>query len=300
MGTKRIIITGAGGALGTALMHSLKSDLDFEVFALSRDPRSLEARIGTRSQLHFVKTENMRFEDVGNVDVFLHCAYPRVSVGPLFAEGLQSTFNMMLEASQATVAAAILISSQSVYDPQRHSPADEGADLGLTSTYSVGKYMMEIVFHSAFQVVPHSVIRLGSLLGEDIPERAVNKMIQQVVHGQSLKVLRTAQVFDYLDVKDAANALHQMMRTDASTWRSQYNLGSGRSYSSEEIGSTIQTICSTVLGREISLEVNDAEAEGNSGLNSDAFYHDFSWSPSHSLASTVHRLCVMEMGNTAK
>jgi len=295
MGLERVVITGAGGALGTALMQSLKSDNRFEVLGFTRDPQSLRLRVGDAPSLRFMGNEEMEFDELGTVDVFVHCAYPRTNAGASFAEGLRTCLDMMLAASRATVGASILISSQSVYDPNRQCPADEDSAPMPIGGYAVGKYMMELVFDRVFQNEPHTAIRLGSLLGESVPERAVNRMIKQVIGGQDLKIIRSDQAFDLLDVEDAADAFHRMMTTDPTDWKHVYNLGSGRTYSLVEIGSTVQTICGIALGREIVMRVTDAEASGNSGLNSRRFYQDFDWVPSHSLASTVHRIAIEEI-----
>jgi nucleoside-diphosphate-sugar epimerase len=290
-----IAISGAGGVLGRALLRRLFPVEQLRVVALTRDPERLEAIIGPRPGYRYVRSDETSSSELGAVDVFIHGAYPRADTGSVFSAGVRFVHGMMSGIARNGVKSAILISSQAVYGSRRSQAAREGDDVVLEDPYSTGKYMTELSFAESFRSVPHSIVRLGSLVSECLPERALNRMIDQALHEGKLAVFGGVQSVDLLDAMDAADALGCMVMTSPSFWKPIYNLGSGRAYTWPQIALAIRRACRLRLGRDVLLDARTTSSVFSSALNSESFFDDFSWSPRYSLDAIIERLLEMRI-----
>ena len=239
----KIVITGASGLLGSAIVEALCGDARLSVFALTSRPEKLLPY--GRSNISVI--ENVSLLSHGGLlegAVVIHCAFPRNSSGESVAEGLAYTRDIIETSCRCKAAAIINISSQSVYSQNRTEIADEGTRLCLESSYAVGKYAMELFTESYCNLysVKHTSIRLASLIGPALEQRIVNRLIKDVVSQKEIVITDSKRTFGFLDVRDAAAALIALAARKDAAWEGIYTLGNGKAYTVKEIYKTVELL----------------------------------------------------------
>ena len=233
---KKIVISGAGGFLGTELVRKLVSNDNSHILALTTQAERMNEMFG----------ECYNFEIVSaipeNADLLINCAFPANANGVRLAEGLKYVSNLYKEAVSHRVKSVIHISSQSVYSQTKNQPANETTPCDLSSKYAVGKFSVEEMTNIAFSDIPHTNIRMASLIGIHADARIVNRFIKQVMDGKNIHVVADRQVFGFLDVRDAVSALEKLVFSDYSQWGEVYNLGKNQGYSLQNIARLIANI----------------------------------------------------------
>lgn len=281
---KRVLITGAGGFLGRHLVKRFLEEDDIEVFALTSQKEALEIVFGN-SKLFTVlcKEDDINKNDF---DILINCAYPRNVDGIQMAEGLSYIDRVYRAAASGKVKAVINISSQSVYSQIRKSAADEDEPINLETKYAIGKYAVELLTNRMFEKIPHTNIRLGSLIGAGFDQRLVNKFVRQAMEGNALNIKGGNQQFGFLDVRDAADAIAVMIQKNKK-WHEIYNLGSERGYSLLEIAECVAEKSQQYSKARTQINLEKTDDWQNSVLNCTRFYEQFEWKPAFPLPKTV-------------
>ena len=236
---KKLVVTGAGGFLGSHLLARVKEAGEYSVVALSSRPEELRGQLGGANIEYRAKDDifgSAAAEFLRGAQV-VNCAYPRTTSGAAIADGL-SYVRRVFEAAAENHAASILnISSQSVYSQQRTDVADEGTPLSLESAYAVGKYAVELMLASICRGtgVRHTSLRLASLIGPGFGQRIVNRFVVKMLNHESITVVRQPKRLGFLDVEDAVSAILSLVACPLEHWRAVYTVGSGIGYTVEEI-----------------------------------------------------------------
>ena len=183
--------------------------------------------------------------------------------------------------------AVINISSQSVYSQQRTEQATEETPLNLETSYAVGKYAAELLTNTLCAAIPHTNLRLASLIGAGFDQRVPNKLIAKAFAGEELKVLRGPQYYGFLDVRDAADAITAVISSDTGAWAEVYNLGTNEAYTLEDIAKTVVEIYNKKFSANLTYRTELSEKSFNSALNCRIFNKDFHWKPRHILRDTI-------------
>lgn len=280
---KRLIISGAGGFLGKNLILEAIYE-DIPVLAISTHPEILKTnKVETVSTEQFLQGEIQLSEN----DVFINCMFPTNADGIQMATGLKNVYSAIRAAKKSGVGAFINISSQSVYASHRITPANENDQLSLETPYAVGKYSTEIFSNEVFQEIPHTNIRLASLLGVGYEQRIVNRMITRALKSGSLQVVGGMQRYGFLDVRDAALGLITISQSDENKWKPVYNLGRMESCTLLDV---VKMIVEKLQERGYSTEYTITEGSDtrNSAIDASLFMKDFDWKPHISLEQTVN------------
>lgn len=279
---KRILVSGAGGFLGNILIGQLLAgEYDAKVFALTSQRERLMEQYGAEAQFEVVDAVPE------NIDVLINCAFPRNTDGVRMAQGLLYIQQLYREAAEKKVRAVINISSQSVYCQSRETCADENEELNLESKYAVGKYAVELLTNSMFSGIPHTNIRMASLIGVGFDQRITNKFVKQIRQGNEIKIVNSDQQFSFLDGRDAAAAIIRAALADANQWKEVYNLGTRCSYRLREIAEAAVDVCNE-YGMSSSIIVDgDVADHRNNSLDVALFCGEFQWMPVYSLKDTL-------------
>lgn len=249
---KNILVSGAGGFLGSELVRNLLKNPDVYVIALTRQKERLEGIYGSYANFEVAA------EIPTGIDVLIHCAFPANANGVQLAQGLDYIAEMYTQAREQHVAAVIHISSQSVYSQKKDEAATEETIPDLWSKYAVGKYAVEKLTNAFFADIPHTNLRMASLIGPNSDSRISNRFIRQVMERKDIHIVADVQNFGFLDVRDAAKAIEQYAMMDTKRWVEVLNLGSGFSYSLQEVAECVIRVgteygyhANVIIGEEI-------------------------------------------------
>lgn len=258
-----VLITGASGFLGMELLRQLLAQERYRVIASTNSAEKLISAFGA-GRIEIVGREELLSKRLAGQDILcaINCAYPRNKSGFEMAEGLGYIENVLRWIAHSRIRALINISSQSVYDPTRSCAASEDCAPCLTTPYAVGKYMTERLVDALCEQIPHTSLRMSSLIGPGFNQRIVNRFTEKALKLEPLLVKCSPQRFGFLDCQDAAGAILSLLETNSSAWKAVYNVGSSKGYTLEDIVQTIERVFAA-RGRafpEIHYEAGDEEA----------------------------------------
>lgn len=281
---KRIVITGAGGFLGSHIIETLRREDGFEVVPVT-------SQVNRYPELHSVATDELSKIDWSGVDVLLQLAFPRnPSDGEQMAKGMAFISSVLHQAVQGGVHSVINISSQSVYSSKRQKPAVEETPVDLDSKYAVGKYASELLTNTLCSAIPHTNLRLASLIGPGFNQRITNKFVDQVLAGQDLHISGGHQRFGFMDVADAASGIAAILKGDPKIWQEVYNFGTNEHYTLSEIAKMVCDIHNSNSKDKCCVFLTAEENVQSSALCCDRFMQDFEWHPRSSLQESLKRI----------
>ena len=205
------------------------------------------------------------------------------------AGGLEKVYRCISQAKGAGASAIVNISSQSVYASKRKNPASEIDVLCLESAYAVGKYSSEAYCNYVSKSIPHTNIRLSSLIGVGYDTRIANRLIIQALNREKIKVFGGMQRYSILDVRDAARGIVEIACHLENEWQDVYNLGRNESITLIELVLLIADVLKQ-HGIQLEYEVIDGSDERNSSIDCDRFMQDFEWSPTVSLRQSLEEI----------
>ena len=68
-------------------------------------------------------------------------------------------------------------------------PATEETSLNLETKYAVGKYATELLVNKICRNIPHTNLRMASLIGEGFEQRITNKLVAKAILGGDLDII---------------------------------------------------------------------------------------------------------------
>lgn len=288
---KKIVITGAGGFLGSNLICELEKSSKYEVYAFS----SHYNEKCSNESIHFYDKNSFFLEDMKDVlkgVILINCAFPRNTSGEEMASGLKYIQKVFERSVECKANAIINISSQSVYSQKRDTIATEETPVSLDNPYAVGKYATELILESICKSfnVKYSNLRLASLIGPTFNQRIVNRFVKQAMDRKKIYVIKNNQKFGFLDVIDAVKAIHSLIRIQSDDWKSIYNVGNGQEYSIESIANCISEVFHKNKLAFPGISIEEGEGYGNTGVSYKLFGEDTGFEPSIELSDSIERI----------
>ena len=291
----KAVVSGASGYLGSKLVLELANRGFDQVYGLIFEPEILARRLEEYADIPcfaFVASDDWEGtkEALADADVLIHCAFPRAQAAEYLASGLRYGNDLFSAAREAGCKAVINISSQSVYDSHRDYAATEDSPLVLDTTYAAGKYASELMLDDVYAGLPHTSVRLASLIGPGFDQRVPNKMVKKALAGEGIVIQGGNQVFDYMDVRDAVDALCTLAASDASCWLPVFNVGSMQPVTlarmAEEMCDCFEMM---LLDRPQTRCIDDSDKtlNTNSSLDASRLWEFLSWKNSYSLEDTM-------------
>lgn len=248
-----VLVTGASGFIGRALVRSLVS-AGAEVHAVGRRaplvagvmwhaadlarPGALAALETLRPWTHLFHLANASVQDLSHPLE----GYLRLDMGAV---------GKLVDIAQARGACLVAVGSGSVYRPSERPHREDDPVIPLTP-YAEGKLRTErlLVERHAQRPFPWTLVRLFGVYGPgESPARLVPTVIRALLAGQPAEMSQGAQVRDFLFLQDAVDALMALAVSEEGTERI-LNVGSGEGASVREVAGRIGRL----LGREDLLE----------------------------------------------
>jgi len=302
-GPHRLVLTGATGTLGTALLELLGHDPHFRILVLlRRSARDL-------NQLPSVTARVVDFQDPRQItrrissfrpDTIVHAAANGMeSPRPAWPDLIQINAILPLRLLEACregprLPHFILLSTGLAYRNQGRALGEKDP-LGTVHPYGASKAAADLVLQSlaAENQVPLTVIRAFSFTGPgDVGSRLFPTLLRAAQFQTPLPLTSGRQVRDFLSARDvAAGIIAVAQKSPPPVGRAAiYNLGSGR-------GRPVRQIVEEVV-RELGLRVvlrfgKKKAAEGEPGFlvaDNRKARRELGWVPQENLAHAVWRL----------
>jgi nucleoside-diphosphate-sugar epimerase len=293
----RVLILGGSSWLGTNLLTRLARD-GYRVAIISRSESF--SRVSGHTALFdnvkvYADNDESIFDVIASSDIVVNCVSGRPPSGAgNIAESVSYQFKFLGLALDCGVSKIINISSQSVYC-ESGEPLVESSELELSNPYSFAKHVVES-FLASSQLSASRVsivsLRLGRLFGASTGMRDnefPHRFVENAIAGQHIDIYAPGTLFDFLDIRDAVDAIMFFIEHENKFCSDIFNVGSGRV-------STIKDFvdeATRVLDRELSvpLRINFHDGQDCRGRTLDiSKINRLGWFPKHSLESSVRSL----------
>lgn len=303
---KRVLITGAGGFVGTHLIHALQKNGDFEIYAAVYKSTSDISRLippdhivaGDLTDFGFAQ----KLVDIAHPEIIFHLA--ALSVVHNSASQATSVMNSnsaisynILEAARthALGARIIAISSGNVYGAVQDTshPIDESTPLRPLNPYAVSKVTQEMLalqyaLAYGMDIVilrPFNHTGVGQTTDFVIPRLA--EQFAKIENGEPpiVEVGNIETVRDFTDVHDMVEAY--ILASEKCKSGEIYNIGSGTGHTIKEILGILQSLSKI----KVEIKVNNQLVRTSDVpvliANSAKFRSITDWEPKISLESTI-------------
>ncbi|MFS1512903.1 NAD-dependent epimerase/dehydratase family protein [Chengkuizengella sp. SCS-71B] len=292
---KSILITGASGYLAQALIKRLSSE-NCNILAFSRKKDNIKSFYKENDNVssfdhHDLHNGNLQ---LGQVDYLIHCGFARSHhTNEQIADSLNFTNKLMDSAIAHQIPAVINISSQSVYGTKQSTKWTEDTSVIPETVYAQAKYATELMTSTVHKINKHSFetsLRLSTLSGGLtglVPMDLITKFVNHVLNNETIEIWDRKQKIERLDVRDAADAIVALLKTDYRNWKSVYNVGTGHSHSILEIANMVADVAKSKYGLKVDIKISPESRKTSSVMDSSQFFELTNWKPQFSLEDTI-------------
>jgi nucleoside-diphosphate-sugar epimerase len=298
---KTLLITGAGGYIGRNLIKMLAEDCSFNVWAYDIDKKRIEEIFKGKVQKVFDYNDliNGRM-NLGYADILVHLGFARPYCTYLMiADSLKFTFDLFSLASMNQIPAILNFSSKSVYGMDNSLPWKESTPVVPQTVYAQAKYATELYLDTLKRrnnVLHFSSLRLSSISGgaDGLTEvDALSKISRNAFKAEPIRIIGGSQLLEYLDIRDAVDAVIKMLKTDSEKWKPVYNIGANNKYKLTDIVEKSVNIAQKYNGgRKSEIIFENKDIDYKIDMDSSLFYNDFNWFPKYRIDDTIESLMV--------
>ena len=252
---KRILVTGAAGFVGAAVVHQLLAkgkDVAIIVRPTS-DLRRLEKKLDDVTVIHgdlFAIDDSRREIERFAPEGVAHLGWGGVSGGgrnqALQLDNLISSIQLYRLTEEIGCAYFLGLGSQAEYGIAS-GKIDEQLSPKPTNVYGAAKLATALVLDqmSAASGRPFAWLRLFSSYGpDDTPSYLMPYLIRSLLAGEKPALTKAEQIWDYIHVDDVASAVVASMDAEV---KGIYNLGSGVGRPLQEIISMVRDLIDPAL-----------------------------------------------------
>lgn len=277
----KVFVSGATGGIGTHLVKYLKSK-GHEIFLPKN--RSLRLEDPNYFDLEI---------DPSEIDVFYHlagkCAVQESWETPV--DYIQTNVvgtAKALEFCRKNQIKLVYMSSYMYGIPEK-LPISEEANISVLNPYALSKYQGEELceFYGRHYGLSYSIVRLFNLYGNGVNQTTlISEIVNQIMAGNAIRVKDLSPKRDYLYISDLLHFLEIV--ADDST-NEIYNLGSGTSYSVQEVISICQKVWETNL-EVICEEVNRKNEIPDTICDYSKAHKNLGWQPKVTFEEGIKRM----------
>ncbi|NLN96062.1 MAG: NAD(P)-dependent oxidoreductase [Bacteroidales bacterium] len=286
----KILISGAGGYLGTEIIKQLVKT-ENKIYALTSNKVKIEERFG--SSVIGLSNDELFAEKsfLSEIDIIVHCAFARGhKKGKEIAKSLLFTTNLFDNVAKNEKTGIINISTQEVYG-KIQAPWNEIMEAEPVTVYGTVKYFSELYLKkiSENSNIAFTNLRLAGLIGVGADTRMVSKFVDSALKGDPIKISNNNLLFSQLDIHDAAAGIIALLNIPFKNWKQIYNLGYLKSYTIKEIAETVKQVAKDYhIDVEIKKEPSDAILYAE--LDSTKLYQDTKWQPQYNMEQIVRSI----------
>jgi GDP-4-dehydro-6-deoxy-D-mannose reductase len=254
----RLLVTGASGFTGMALIRFLAHDKNVHITGITRN---LNPLFPTETGVKWVTADILKYDRLCTLvasvqpDAIIHLAgLNHGSPTELFTMNICGTQNLLKAVSVTNPECRVLVTSSSaVYGYQGPSPLTEDSPVQPLSEYGVAKAAQEILSSMYYRAkgVNVTVARPFNLVGPGQTEAFVcGRIVRQVIECEqgnrdAFDLVETQSSRDFIDVRDVVKAYWALVSHSGFTedcTGNVFNIGSGRSYAISEVIATLEKI----------------------------------------------------------
>lgn len=299
----KIAVTGANGYFAWEFIRQLSLEEDIEIVAIPFDVVLTKQEM-PYERISFLSNDEIRKnpEALRGVDVLVHTAFCRKSIGTQLMSSLDYLEMIADAAIRSNVGAFINMSSQSVYSSSESSvlPTEEGR-LNPSYLYALAKAVSEKILSNMVKYsgsgMKYANARIASMIGvsNDVPRNVLFKFICQALNGNDLTVAGGKQRFSFIDVSDVACAVKKLCVLPPEQWSTAYNVGPQKQTSITEMAETVCRQVNAIKHTDVRYIVREEDIFLNTGMDSSLLYQVTGWKPEHDfeqiVAETIDYIC---------
>lgn len=242
MKSKKILITGSQGFIGSHLLRELLPENEIIGLNISKDFKTKNYKPRIKN---IVK---LKHDDVKeSLDGIIHlAALTNVEFCNNFPKKCIETnilgTQKMLELARKKNCKLIFISTSHVYGVPKTLPIKENHSTNPTSVYAKSKRLAEILCeeYSKAYGLNISILRLFSVYGNNSPPHLVTSRIISQLDHKTIQLGNVSSRRDFIFIKDAINAIKIVLKNSRNF--GIYNVGTGQSHSILEVCNLIKKL----------------------------------------------------------
>jgi UDP-glucose 4-epimerase len=268
----RVLVTGAAGYIGSALVKELMGDghriasldnlsrgsYEYLLEHLTEDS-SLKLHVGD------VRDQERLEEVVRNsgVEAIVHlAAIPglercRRDPNGAITTNVHGTYNVLESARECDVSRVVFTSSAAVYGNPVETPIKEGHQLRPTNLYGVTKLAAEKLldaYHQSYGL-DTVILRFGNVYGVGLYthwETVIPKFVKQALNGRSLTIYGDGwQARDFIHIWDIVQAIKLVLKTGKGIAGEAFNVGTGKPTPVNAIADAVSKIVEKRFGTTV-------------------------------------------------
>lgn len=292
-----VLITGADGRLGGALVKELVKRRKFGVISASLNKKmsyDMFEREGITNRENIVVMDQKDLFSGSwnglNVAAAIHMAFSRGNRPSIeIANSLDYARDVYQRLYDMGVPKVVYISSQSVYG-NTSSWRTETLSPSPESIYAMAKYAGEKLLESRFMGradVEHTILRLDYVIQS---QKLVPALCKDAKEKGVLTLRGGKQTFSYIDKSDVATAIAALLESHT-PWRPIYNVGPNKMrYSLLQIAEIVKTVAEKHGVNNVTIDLQENDTELWSGIDSSSFIADTGWEPSMDIYQMVEAI----------
>lgn len=270
---KIVAVTGSNGILGKELCQCLENN-HYKVLRLHHN---------------ISEAEEILREAEGDICALIHCAFARNNNLKELVAAIQFTKEIMLLAVRERITGIINISSKSVYENSKGNIWNEYSEIDPIDNYAYAKYASEMIADACVRnsEVKLMHLRLASLIGCGMEQRVVSKLVDKVIAKENITIQNGNQIYQYLDVKDAAEAIVRCLSQNIHNWKNVYCVGPESTLTLEEIAKRTVHRMECLGFPDGKLEICYSQEKQNGYMDTTMFHTDMEWREKYTLEETI-------------